>query len=160
LQRKKKAESKIKKTTKKVKATKKKITANQKKLAALKKNPKGNKKAIKALEKKVRADRKKNAGNKVKVAKQKLNLVKVRLQLKSVADRQAKQYTDYLKIVDANLKTLKGADQAKEKKFRANLNKQAQNVRKAAALLSKKTTKAQLQELVKLTRSQAKFNEV
>jgi len=60
--------------------------------------------------------------------------------------------------VDANIKGLKGADLASEKKFRSGLNKQIAQTRRKATLLSKKTTKASLAELKKINQSQAKFN--
>jgi hypothetical protein len=66
-------------------------------------------------------------------------------------------------VVDSNLKELKtkkasAAEQASEKKFRAGLNKQIINIKKKASILSKKTNKASLNELIKLNKSETKFN--
>jgi len=66
-------------------------------------------------------------------------------------------------VVDSNLKELKAkkasaAEQASEKKFRDGLHKQIAAIKKKASLLGKKTTKASLNELVKLNKAQAKFN--
>jgi len=70
-----------------------------------------------------------------------------------------------LKVVDSNLKDLKSkkasvADQASEKKFRDGLNKQILNIKKKANILAKKTSKSSFSELIKLNKSQSKFNGV
>jgi len=67
--------------------------------------------------------------------------------------------------VDANLKDLKtqkasAADQAAEKKFRAGLNKQIASLQKKASLLGKKIDKKSIAELIKIIKSESKFNAV
>jgi len=57
-------------------------------------------------------------------------------------------------------KKASAADQAAEKKFRGGLNKQIANIKKKASILGKKTNKASLNELVKLNKSEAKFNAI
>jgi len=66
-------------------------------------------------------------------------------------------------VVDANLKELKAkkasaSEQASEKKFRAGLNKQIAAIKQKASILGKKTSKASLSQLLKLSQSQSKFN--
>jgi len=68
-----------------------------------------------------------------------------------------------LKVVDANLRELQAkkapaAEQAREKKFRDGLNKQIASIKQKANLLAGKSNKASLTQLVKLNKSQAKFN--